>query len=1547
MSFQLRNESNGDIHPLEDKRISIGSADTSNIPIKEEGVPPTLCFLSKTKLGYFLMSFSPSSPVTINGEALKEKMLKPGDRLEIGSTHFILEEQGAPAAEKAEEAPPAEKAEEAPPAEKAEEAPPAEKAEEKPAEEKAEEAPAEEKPEEAPAAEKAEESPPAEKAEEKPAEEKAEEKPAEEKAEEKPAEEKPEEAPAAEKGEESPPAPWEVSPEIPEQKSEPSPPPGEKEGDVALSPEEAEKLFGGVSEKKGTGEPPVSEAISAAPFALLVRGGSKDGETVPISERLTVGRADENNLVLLSKSVSRRHGEFFFKEGNLYVQDLGSASGIKVNGARVKEDGLTEGDQVEIGDIILVVKKSEAPEPAPVPEPAAPVPEETPKEEEVLDKPKAAALKPLVMVMGGALDGKVVPIVGKLSLGSAPESDLVFPDPGIQPKHAEFFETDGAVGIRPGEGIVRVNGAELEKEEYLAKGDAIEIGDILLVVRESVSRVKGPVSEPAPEPEVAPAPGPEAPGAEPPKKETPPLGMTPLTLEEGKPAPAPDIPPEEAKFRVVVKGGIMDGKSFPITGAMTLGRESGNQIVLLDAAVSRKHAKVAPEEGGVRITDIGSTGGVWVNGKKVPEALMSHGDLIRIGHTEIQVRDISYDLLPDTEKPPLPSSLNAVKLSKEEVPSAERYAFTFLKGDDEGCHFELRGNTTIGRHKSCDVVIHHEEASGKHAEIIIDGKRPMIKDHGSTNGTRVNGTRINERFLFHGDVIDLANGELLFREPGRPIPPSGVRRPSLIMREKGKEKPTRYKLALFGLIGREEACSIPLRDEEASSEHASIFERDGAYFVKDHHSTNGTKVKGSRISAETRLAHADTIVIGTTQLQFKEADKALPQPSTGTSPVWIAVAASAVVLIVAIGLAFVFKDKLFPPPDSSGPGDQGGTKVMGKNLLSNGSFESMDEGWILRGGEAEVTREMAHGGKNCLLISGGASKSADRDVEIKARYREQENARYYKVDGFVRTEGSKGYSGIRLRWTDGTKPIPSIPDTYTELMTGTTEDWIQIGGTFTPPAKPPGVAVMYLELALVGLGVSGKTWFDDISLVRLAQEDLDLRLRPKLETATNQYILRAAESGVFSMEYFGQSFLHHGHLRLELHGERGASQKYGSITEGPLQRAPGSYHLKGRLVDFSSGEEAKFEQNLSLSSTGNDIQIHYFLTRLPSGGGYTLAINLSLTEAPERFNLFDKKNSTLEFEGGFDPQKEIMEVKWPVPGGEKVILTLDPPSGIEVRRRAEPGGGVDLRILPPLSAGAQVTLTFGKTSKAGEFAKKQQFDEFVDLIKTKQLGLALQKGRAYMKAFPDLDMQYRTVKSDTERIEGEAKDKRDLWESKWKEYESQRDSLELEKRRERLQEVITQCGDLAEAFRGSEFEGPFRTLFEKAKSESAALILKNVAAEAKKYLDPARKGVESGNLLKARIYLDNLAAQGGLLENLPPDLKQEYDRLLKACQKAGEGVDVEALFEQAEELVRQGEKEKAKEIYRKIISLFPDHAQDPEEYSETALRAFKALQALK
>ncbi|MFE2771329.1 FhaA domain-containing protein [Microbacterium resistens] len=78
-------------------------------------------------------------------------------------------------------------------------------------------------------------------------------------------------------------------------------------------------------------------------------------------------------------------------------------------------------------------------------------------------------------------------------------------------------------------------------------------------------------------------------------------------------------------------------------------------------------------------------------------------------------------------------------------------------------HTISRARTVIGRGSDADVTIADAGSSRKHAEILWDGERAMLRDLGSTNGTKLDGQKVREGVLSSDAVITIGRTDLTFR----------------------------------------------------------------------------------------------------------------------------------------------------------------------------------------------------------------------------------------------------------------------------------------------------------------------------------------------------------------------------------------------------------------------------------------------------------------------------------------------------------------------------------------------------------------------------------------------------------------------------------------------------------------------------------------------------------------------------------------------------------------------------------------------------------------
>src|SRR5918911_5211310 len=92
-----------------------------------------------------------------------------------------------------------------------------------------------------------------------------------------------------------------------------------------------------------------------------------DGTERRLEGALTIGRDDENDLVLRTKTVSRQHAALVEHEGRWYVEDRGSYNGTYLNGTRVQPGmplPLRHADRIGIGEeTILFSAPSELDDP--------------------------------------------------------------------------------------------------------------------------------------------------------------------------------------------------------------------------------------------------------------------------------------------------------------------------------------------------------------------------------------------------------------------------------------------------------------------------------------------------------------------------------------------------------------------------------------------------------------------------------------------------------------------------------------------------------------------------------------------------------------------------------------------------------------------------------------------------------------------------------------------------------------------------------------------------------------------------------------------------------------------------------------------------------------------------------------------------------------------------------------------------------------------------------------------------------------------------------
>lgn len=257
-------------------------------------------------------------------------------------------------------------------------------------------------------------------------------------------------------------------------------------------------------------------------YKLIIEDDEGKTTVVPlIRDEISIGRKEGNTIRLTERNVSRRHARIVRQNGGaVYLEDLQSHNGIKVNGEKIDgKAAIGEGDRIQIGDYQLSLKldrtetkappagvaaadnqqtsqfvkpeaqlsamtvptmampaavmptQAQAPAPAPTPVVATSQPGTTPE--------RPARL----IVISQNFFAQEFPIdKAAVVIGRTDENDVVINHRSISRHHAKVVREGGhfhIVDLQSANGV-RVNGEEYGKVE-LRKGDKIDLGHVRLV----------------------------------------------------------------------------------------------------------------------------------------------------------------------------------------------------------------------------------------------------------------------------------------------------------------------------------------------------------------------------------------------------------------------------------------------------------------------------------------------------------------------------------------------------------------------------------------------------------------------------------------------------------------------------------------------------------------------------------------------------------------------------------------------------------------------------------------------------------------------------------------------------------------------------------------------------------------------------------------------------------------------------------------------------------------------------------------------------------
>jgi len=204
--------------------------------------------------------------------------------------------------------------------------------------------------------------------------------------------------------------------------------------------------------------------------------GTGDEELLLTRPELTIGRALDNDLILNDAAVSLHHARIAKIQDLFYIEDLGSTNSTFVNEQRTDEQPLTPGDQIRIGEQVLIFEQT-------ADDTADLLGEPLDETVVLLPRPLTMGPKATLLVVEGRTDRTQYDLTGPAAVIGTDAHATVKLRGWFAPRvAAQFNRHPSGYAIQPGpdQKGLRVNGQPVDTSAVLKDGDVIEVAGVKL-----------------------------------------------------------------------------------------------------------------------------------------------------------------------------------------------------------------------------------------------------------------------------------------------------------------------------------------------------------------------------------------------------------------------------------------------------------------------------------------------------------------------------------------------------------------------------------------------------------------------------------------------------------------------------------------------------------------------------------------------------------------------------------------------------------------------------------------------------------------------------------------------------------------------------------------------------------------------------------------------------------------------------------------------------------------------------------------------------------
>jgi len=490
---------------------------------------------------------------------------------------------------------------------------------------------------------------------------------------------------------------------------------------------------------------------------------------------VTIGRAQDNDIVINNLALSRRHAQVEFVDGAYEIVDLGSQNGVYSGNERVKgAKRLADNETISLGTYKFAfhLESSDQPQTSSTRDAS---------ETQRLAGEQEQSVGPFLVLTFNEVELQRFPLKGSLcQIGRAKECDIQIPERRLSRRHCEIeCQSDGRYVVRDlgSQNGTFVNRRRIRGDHEIENRDILNFAEYAVMFLldegdyEGADADERPVSEDYPSPMMSS----EIAGGE---TEMPPAysreygysdyepSVEPIDYEEEDDTPVPPVALRR-QFGGRAKKATRDqdismGEPIIERPNAARGRKRREEVQPTDAPRPAPPKKNKSSDSSPAVRELDN----WYNQR---DASALHSGLEE--QFEDLDEDFSSDLVPRGNSS-ISQVLSTMMIDKQELNKnmkmrssksrdLQQFGVVVTHGEEIIFSGPLRGSVTImGTDEDADICLRGRYVAGRHSLLVVVRDSLLLVRLGSSSAARVNGLPKLQAFLKIGDTVQIDETEI-------------------------------------------------------------------------------------------------------------------------------------------------------------------------------------------------------------------------------------------------------------------------------------------------------------------------------------------------------------------------------------------------------------------------------------------------------------------------------------------------------------------------------------------------------------------------------------------------------------------------------------------------------------------------------------------------------------------------------------------------------------------------------------------------------------------